>query len=175
MESESRISLDIVNRTAEALRSSVIDDVHLGAHCGGLLASLASSLSARPNKAVTQRSGVAQQPSLNGESQRHESVHQDKHDSEHTLSGTTRSSAYATSVRSRHLENLNNFERTTAYNLEPVQSALDADQPESSYNELFFWLDPLGQIFEMDMTQVPWNGDQAVFEILASMADSETR
>jgi hypothetical protein len=40
---------------------------------------------------------------------------------------------------------------------------------------MFFWPDPLGQIFEMDMTQVPWNGDQAMFEMLASVLDSENK
>jgi hypothetical protein len=136
------------------------------------LTSLASSLSARHAETATQGPRTAQQVSLDAALQT-QSARQDSHEPEQNSNTAASSSPYSIPLTTNQLGALSSFGPANFTNIGPDPSFFNTRQPELNYDEMFFWPDSLNQLSEMDMTQVPWNGDQAMFEILASIVDSK--
>ncbi|KAF4630900.1 hypothetical protein G7Y89_g7235 [Cudoniella acicularis] len=173
-DSEARKSLDLVVRTAGALQSSVVDDVHLSPHWGELLASLCSSLSSRTTQSVTTSSGslMTQQLPLNTEVQRNQSTSQNSFDAERQSNLSSSNPAHSISPISTQTGILNSaYDPTYVHDLGTIQSSMGLD-PQINYDDIFSWGDPMGG---MDITHMPWNGDHAIYDILASVADSENQ
>jgi hypothetical protein len=137
------------------------------------LTSLASSLSARPAETATQGSRTTQQISLDSAALGTQSARRDSHEPEQNSNTAASSSPYSTPLTANQLGALSSFGRANFINSGPDPSFFNTRQPELNYDEMFFWPDSPNQLSEMDMTQVLWNGDQAMFEILASMVDSK--
>jgi hypothetical protein len=57
------------------------------------------------------------------------------------------------------------------YGIGTISPALGPDQ-SLNYDDMFSWTDPMGG---MPITQMPWNGDQAIFDILTSVMGSENQ
>jgi hypothetical protein len=67
--------------------------------------------------------------------------------------------------------NLSSYNPTYIHNLATIQASL-GPAPQFNYNDMFSWADPMGG---MDITQMSWNGDQAIYDILASVVDFENQ
>ncbi|KAN0095784.1 hypothetical protein V8E51_016495 [Hyaloscypha variabilis] len=174
-ESEARKSLDLVSRTAEALQSSVVDDVHLSTHWGELLANLCTRLSSKPTQTATAHSdsGASQQVSFPSDIVWNPPTPAASN-RKSTLSIPSSSSPSNTvSPMSSHtgLPYLA-FEPAYVPDLATIQSSIGSVPQYSNYDDMFSWADSMSG---MDITQMPWNGDQAMFDILASVVDAETQ
>jgi hypothetical protein len=137
-----------VNRTASALQFSAIDDLHLGPHWGAILTRICSSLSRTPTHVATQNQSTAQ--------------------NDLGAKGKQRAPSCKPSQATPFMSTPTDFIDPSydhADNCNPVtnQSSLEPDL-QLNYED-FSWADPMSG---MDISQMPWNGDQALFDILAS-------
>jgi hypothetical protein len=64
------------------------------------------------------------------------------------------------------------FEPAYVPDLATIQSSIGSVPQYSNYDDMFSWADSMSG---MDISQMPWNGDQAMFDILASVVDAETQ
>jgi hypothetical protein len=166
-------SVELVIRTARALQSSVVDDVHLSTHWGNLLISLCSSLSARATQAATPRSdlGIQQRIPPNNETMRNNlPIPQGGFEPQRNPSGNPTQSMSPPPAQSGVL-NPAPYNPSYFYGIGTISPALGPDQ-SLNYDDMFSWTDPMGG---MPITQMPWNGDQAIFDILTSVMGSENQ
>jgi hypothetical protein len=166
-------SVELVTRTARALQSSVVDDVHLSTHWGNLLISLCSSLSARATQTATPRSDLGMQqriPPNNGTMRNNQPIPQNDFEPQRKPSGSPLQSMSSPPAQSGVL-NPAPYNPSYFYGIDTISPALGPDQ-STNYDDMFSWTDPMG---EMPITQMPWNGDQAIFDILNSVMGSENQ
>jgi len=64
------------------------------------------------------------------------------------------------------------FEPAYVPDLATIQPSIGSVPPYSNYDDMFSWADLMGG---MEITQMPWSGDQAILDILASVVDTETQ
>jgi len=153
-----------------ALQSSVVDDVHLSPHWGKLLAGLCSSLRTRATQTVTPRSDLEMQQQRIPANYVSETVTNNQPIPQSGFIPQSKPSVNPSQSISPPLSNqpgtLNpaSYTQSYSYDFGTVPPAFNADQ-SLTYDELFSWTDPMSG---MDITQMPWNGDQAIFDILSS-------
>jgi hypothetical protein len=165
-------SVELVIRTARALQSSVVDDVHLSTHWGNLLISLCSSLSARATTTATPRFDLGMQqrnPPNNETVGNNQTIPQSGFEPQRNSSGSPLQSMSPPPVQSGML-NPAPYNPPYFYGI-TIPPAFGPDQ-STDYDNMFSWTDPMGG---MPITQMPWNGDQAIFDILASVMGSENQ
>jgi hypothetical protein len=164
-------SVELIIRTARALQSSVVDDVHLSTHWGNLLISLCSSLSARATQTAAPTSDLGMQQHIppNNETMRNnQPIPQSDFEPQHKPSGSPSQPMSPRPAQSGVL-NPAPYNPSYFYGIGTISPALGPDQ-STNYDDMFSWTDPMGG---MSITQMPWNGDQAIFDILNSVMGSE--
>jgi hypothetical protein len=166
-------SVELVIRTARALQSSVVDDVHLSTHWGNLLIGLCSSLSARATTTATPRSDLGMQqriPPNNETMGNNQPIPQSGLEPQHNPSWNPSQSMSPPPTQSGVL-NPAPYNPSSFYGIGTTPLTLGPDQ-STNYDDMFSWTDPMGG---MPITQMPWNGDQAIFDILTSVMGSENQ